>query len=278
MKAEDSSKWDRYSTQAAWVSAIAAVVALLLAGYNSYQDSQLAEDQDKAGDKQSALAADVARHEKEAAQLQRAFEASVEQRRSAPLLTAGVQPSLIGKTVTLSVPGEDVTKRAEGLIATPTRLIVPVYNVGQGPAAVQGGPGFVQSCARQSGKFDPTDLELRGQVRELGYYTVPPGQSLQLRFERLGGTSNRSLDREIRSNEQPQLPRSTRGELRTSVPHDETEMHVVLFYTDSPLRRRLHWSCFDYSRQRSNAPSGDWSLGDVHTASRELEPGERFTP
>jgi hypothetical protein len=206
---------------AAGASAVIALSALGVSIYAENRASNVHEDQDKIAKSQLKL------------------QRQVEERQSAPSLDPGVEPRINTqgpRKIALNTPYGVLHKRPSDLYFTEDRIVIPVYNIGAGVAAVQGGPGFLDTCTEDTvdRTTDPGSVK-PSMIRRTGYYNVPPGTSLQLRFE--------AQDRLQEFREASR----------------EKRLNLILFYTDHPLGRRLRWSCFEYLRFSRRGP---WGLGD----------------
>jgi hypothetical protein len=171
---------------------------------------------------------------------QRDFQDQVEERSSAPVLAAGVEPAKrLGEARVRTQLGvirkpaqSPVIRRRGGVV----RLIVPVWNVGGGLAVVRKAVPL-QDC--EAARAKEVDKPLQ-KLRRLGYYNVAAGTSEQLVYPITADAADRAT----------------------------TSLFVLVRYTD-PLVRRDRWTCIEWAR---GGPSRDWNLVTQNYNDRELQP------
>jgi hypothetical protein len=183
----------------------------------------------------------------ETAQDQGDFQDAVEERSSAPVLAAGVEPQ--------NRLGEISVKTALGTAPKPrqvpeirqrhriARLIVPVWNIGLGVAVIRGHPllGDCRAAERKIRQSSPPK-------RRAGYYNVPSGKSEQLVFP-------------VSQHDVTEI-----STLRRRGDDSVYLLTVTLRYTD-PLVRRDRWTCISWIR---SSPDNSWTLSTQDYDDREF--------
>ena len=189
---------------------------------------------------------------------QKALDAKIEERAAAPVLAAGVAPDQRGETIeVVTEGGRRIEKPAESVYLTERILVVPVRNVGNGRAAIdgRGSISFQSGCNQKvlTGRFANDSAPIKHRV---GYYNVLPGESQQIVIRALNKTWKRTLKNAVAS----ETPR------------------IVVRYTDD-LAERDAWTCFWYARSgRSDVAKGArWALKDVTYDPDTEDPGSDGT-
>jgi hypothetical protein len=137
-------------------------------------------------------------HSDDTARDQKKLQAQVEERSLAPVLAAGVEPSMRGKTVTLHTIVGKVVKPAEAPVFASRRrlLVVPVWNVGNG-LAVWRRTKVLTDCDKA---FNQEFAKRPTNSRRLGFYNVPDGQSEQLSYPVRSGAEARAAAEAAKKN------------------------------------------------------------------------------
>jgi hypothetical protein len=178
---------------------------------------------------------------------QRAFAREVEERQSAPVLAPDIEPAAMGRTISVATNYGTRTKRAERMNVFHEngvfQIIMPMRNVGNGVAVVPFTVTFARTCPA---KPAASERLARTQIRYLGTYNVPPGESRQLAFA---------------ANDQDRLlySRATTA----------TRLNLMVIYTDL-LGHRVRWTCVTYKRPRHGSA---WSVEYPYYGERPAKSG-----
>lgn len=120
---------------------------------------------------------------------------------------------------------------------------MPMRNVGNGIAVVPFTVQFAPTCPAAPGASARLTSQ---QIRYLGTYNVPPGETRQLVF------AANDQDRRLYS-------KATAA----------TRLHLMVIYTDL-LARRVRWTCVSYTRPRHDSA---WSVEYPYYGERAAKKG-----